>query len=158
MLGASLIALGLGATLACVPEECSVDFTLGGDLNGAWSWRHPTASCNVAKTEGLFFAGIEFQNDNGEWMRFELPDDTLGPGIHAVEVLYATESFEIWRSQSDCILDILEFEIVDWNTNDRYRMRGTVVCTEPLVNMGNGSQITLDGIVWSVYTPDANEV
>lgn len=137
--GLALATLAL--TTACEPDECSVDFSYqvtsaGQNSLFAYVWRAPATTCELA---GSFAAGRELVFEDGERrLAITLPLGEPRVGLHAVETDYKDEFGVMWTSNSSealssgCTARLDQAELVEWMSNDHYRIRGSVQCVGPL--------------------------
>lgn len=143
---------------ACEPDECSVNFTLGGAIDYQYAWRYPSTDCGVRSTPSTVPAGIEFETSGNS---LEITSGTaLTVGSHTVEVMYRTIDGNVWSTDpyegdSVCLMTISASEVVDWVHEDHRRIAGLVDCTgELLINENGEEPLTVTGLLFNIYTAD----
>ncbi|MFO7561974.1 MAG: hypothetical protein R6X02_04980 [Enhygromyxa sp.] len=163
-----LVSLILLSVPGCEPDECdlSLVYAAGGGSHSL-TWAAPSAECSFT-TSSVLGTRIDWKLDNSSF-EIQLPAPTVGDhptevGVHPVDLIYRDANAKTWYTSeggfqipaSDCVASISAVEFVDWVTDDHYRIRGTVTCTGPLVDVSFGdiagaNQLQFSDVKFNVY-------
>jgi hypothetical protein len=125
--------------------------TLGGELEWNWVWEAPSTDCRVVSAPSI---GMEVNFDHGgQTLQFVIANPVLQPGTYPLTLLIYEDAGRQWQldGSTTCTVEIEDYELVDWVQDDHHRFSGTLVCTGPLRELFDDTELTLSEVTFSVY-------
>ena len=136
----------------CESEECDVTMLLGGALEQQWEWTEATTDCRVFSDPAIG-THVTYEH-GGQMLEFIIPSAIFQPGAYPLTILNYESGGQAWQlqdSSNNCIVDVEAYELVDWVRDDHHRFNGTIMCSGPLVEAIDDSELTLSNVTFSIY-------
>jgi hypothetical protein len=120
--------------------SCSLRTSISGSFVGALDWsREGRQNCGVTEPAAIDPSGsviVFVDRSTGVKQRLFVTFHSPVPsvGVHEARVLFAVADV-VWDSGPNaCVAEVVDFAIEDWTLLDFVRLRGRVVCPNPLTS------------------------